>query len=664
MPDISLSSASSACTELAEADSAAKEVERSHGENHNLSTEQRLGRLMIDETRSCYVSHVLWANLGNEIEELRDMLYDAASEDEDYEIAHGQQTPFSETTDLYGGHKKHLGANAALLGFHSLAHTLLPFHPPLQQSVALLNIFKANVVPLVRIFHLPSTIQTYWDAIASPQSVDKTTEALLFAIYYSSVISMPVSGKDQCERILGISRQAAVNRYRFAIEQALARSDLLNTQSMVLLQAAVLFLWALRSEDDSRTAWTLTATVFHIAQAMGLHRDGEHFGLRPLDIELRRRLWWHIAFLDLRSSEYHGCEPIMRESCFDTKFPLNINDSDISAGMTQPPTTRQGVTETTFTLIRCETIRASWKVSYMPTSRNGDEQESSTMDTKSGTDSSLNRAKEAMHTLEERIHEKYLQHCDLSVPFQFMCFTVARLILARLWLLVHYPSGRKIREGDVDDTLRHQLFLRSMEVLNHSKFLLSHPDIAPWTWHSKTHIQWHAMALVLSEICVRPSSSDCDRGWESVNAVLQEWEAEGKEKKGALWRPIMRLVAKARYVREIQRTDRRGKRRQDISPPYSSTDHYCSLELPRSAPTSSGPASQPAAGENAHSTVNPTGLQHYKPLESWPNDPSAIDYNFLSIFALEPLDSELFSGPLREDRLVHDVFSPLLDHEQ
>ncbi len=101
---------------------------------------------------------------------------------------------------------------------------------------------------------------------------------------------------------------------------------------------------------------------------MGLHRDGERFGLKPLDTELRRRLWWHICFLDLRSSEYHGVRAHRARGFFDTKFPLNINDSDITPDMTRAPPERDGVTETTFTLIRCETMRAGWKVGYMPAS--------------------------------------------------------------------------------------------------------------------------------------------------------------------------------------------------------------------------------------------------------------------------------------------------------
>ena len=32
---------------------------------------------------------------------------------------------------------------------------------------------------------------------------------------------------------------------------------------------------------------------------IGLHLDDADFGLTPFDTEMRRRLWWHVSFLDV-----------------------------------------------------------------------------------------------------------------------------------------------------------------------------------------------------------------------------------------------------------------------------------------------------------------------------------------------------------------------------
>ncbi|RSL67613.1 hypothetical protein CEP53_002902 [Fusarium sp. AF-6] len=476
--------------------------------------ENQLGRLMIDDTRSYYVSNILWTNLGNEIEELRDMLHESVSEDEDY--------PPTEVAESATGPSP--GTSGALLGFRSISHSLKSFHPPLPQSVTLFRLFSENVVPLVHLFHMPTMRRMYWGAVVS-DSLDRNTEALLFSIYYSAVISMD---EDQCETITGLNRTSALDKYRFAFEQAMARANFLCTQSMTLLQEVVLFLSALRNEDESRTTWSLTSLAFHIAQAMGLHRDGAVFGLKPLEVELRRRLWWHICLIDIRSSEFHGYEPVARGSSFDTKPPLNINDCDINAQMKDPPPEHEGATEMTFCLVRCEALPSGWKVAYAPPS----------MRVPGSSESGMSAAdREAEPSLlRKRLEEDYLRYCDTSVPFLFLVSIVTRLILARWWLVVHYPARDK---RSLDATLRDELFSTSIEVLEMSVKIL-------------TSKGYYALDLALQ------NTHSCDRAWELVNLVHDRWDMKQPSKKGNLWRPIHRLMAKARYVREMQKIDPHG----------------------------------------------------------------------------------------------------------
>lgn len=65
----------------------------------------------------------------------------------------------------------------------------------------------------------------YWDAIAFLNPLlDKNIEALLFAIY---AVVAGMGEPKQYLNILGISREQALENYRFVVEQALARADLL-----------------------------------------------------------------------------------------------------------------------------------------------------------------------------------------------------------------------------------------------------------------------------------------------------------------------------------------------------------------------------------------------------------------------------------------------------
>lgn len=447
-----------------------------------------------------------------------------------------------------------LGTNRAIFGFQSLAQSLQSLHPPLSPSVSLLRVFTENVAPLVHIFHMPTTARVYWDAIATLDSpLDKNIEALLFAIYYSAVISM--DEPKQCLNILGIPRDQALTKYRFAVEQALARADLLNTQSITLLQATVLFLWVLRSADNSRTAWSLTALVFHIARAMGLHRDGTAFGLNPFQTEIRRRLWYHICLLDNRSSEHNGCEPIVPgEFAFDTRLPLHINDSDLTPDMITPPPERDEMCDMTFCLMRCEAMAVDFKTNYLPPG---------SMSRFQARSSDRPGREDRQHLVEElrtRLQDRCLRHCDPSSPFGLFTATVARLIISHTSFSASCPLDRRSLSGsshvrDYEASIRDNLFQTSTDILELSSLLLTNKTVARWSWHSRTHVQWHAVAFVLSEICLRPPGPDCDRAWAVACTVYGNWTAtksEHEKKSSMLWRPIKRLLAKAQYVRDQQ----------------------------------------------------------------------------------------------------------------
>jgi hypothetical protein len=122
---------------------------------------------------------------------------------------------------------------------------------------------------------------------------------------------------------------------------------------------------------------------------------------------------------------------------FDTKPPLNINDSDFTADMIEPPPERQEATELTFCLIRCEVLRVVRKTAYLPSRVQSPDQPANIL--------SLPDRIAQVKDLEERLQTHYFKNCDTADPFFQLCATVARLIVARSWLFVYYPL---IQEND------------------------------------------------------------------------------------------------------------------------------------------------------------------------------------------------------------------------
>jgi hypothetical protein len=203
-----------------------------------------------------------------------------------------------------------------IFGFSSTNVDMLTLHPSPELIPRMWEIFKVNVDPLVKVLHIPTVEPIILSAKDNLEHISKTLEPLMFAIYYGTsylpclekLLLTNVSGAvtsltaQDCVTEMGEAQPILLTRYRFALEQALARASFMDSEEMIVLQAVVIFLIVLRRNDDARIIWTLTGLVVRIAQTIGIHRDGSHFALTPFEIEMRRRLWWQVCILDARAS--------------------------------------------------------------------------------------------------------------------------------------------------------------------------------------------------------------------------------------------------------------------------------------------------------------------------------------------------------------------------
>lgn len=71
--------------------------------------------------------------------------------------------------------------------------------------------------------------------------------------------------------------------------------------------------------------------TLRIAQTTGLHRDGSSFGLDSSTSELRRRVWWHIVWLDVQMSMLHGSQICCgnNEAENDVRMVSETRDEDL-----------------------------------------------------------------------------------------------------------------------------------------------------------------------------------------------------------------------------------------------------------------------------------------------------------------------------------------------
>ncbi|KAK4868228.1 hypothetical protein LT330_007426 [Penicillium expansum] len=269
----------------------------------------QFGRLVINRSSgtSRYVNHRVLTDLGDQIKELRDAFQAPSSptpsSEEEYPSSPGSTAAYSETHSPF------------IFGYRSSVSSLHEYRPSPTLSQLLLNVFEENIAPIIMIIHKPalrSLIQASWE---NPEELDRSSEALIFSVYFAAVSSMT---PEECLIQLGEDHAIVVKRYRFAVEQALARAGFFHTHKLLVLQAAVLFLTCACNPEDTQFVWTMIAVVTRLRLGLGLHRDGTHFGLSPYETEMRRRVWWYIYLLDVQTCELEATSPQIREGDYDT----------------------------------------------------------------------------------------------------------------------------------------------------------------------------------------------------------------------------------------------------------------------------------------------------------------------------------------------------------
>lgn len=71
-----------------------------------------------------------------------------------------------------------------------------------------------------------------------------------------------------------------------------------------------------------------------------------------------------------------------------------------------------------------------------------------------------------------------------------------------------------------------------------------------FSWWKDGYVQWHALSVALAELCVQTEGVLVDRAWATVDRVLPLLSHKvADSKKGALWRPIRKLLRKAKERR-------------------------------------------------------------------------------------------------------------------
>lgn len=347
-----------------------------------------------------------------------------------------------------------------------------------------------------------------------------------------------------------------MGQLRLGTERALCQADLLNTTSLSVIQAFILYIFTLRRYESARSIWCLVGLLIRLAVSIGLHRDGSSIpSMSPFEVEIRRRIWWHICCTEIRLNDGQVPEMGMSERDFETQEPTNVNDADIFPGMSMPPTPREGFTDTTITLIGCEKWRLTRAVQFGTSKLNSGQPES---------DASIEQKLEKLRHFKERLAaERY--HWQLDQPIQLTLAILSKVHVNSWELMVSHHKCQPLSHGCSPDE---KSFTLALAIVEDFFEFQSNEATKRWAWLVQGNIHWQPLAIVLARICSSSWDATAEHAWSLVMRSLRSVPAVAQT--DPIWRALQHLVARAHGHRaqQLQQQARVLQHRHQETQPY------------------------------------------------------------------------------------------------
>ena len=254
-------------------------------------------------------------------------------------------------------------------------------------------------------------------------------------------------------------------------------------------------------------------------------------------MEIRKRVWYSIGLLDMQAAFDGGSHSVIANNGVLGRPPLNIDDSVLSSASCQPPfPEKPGLTDMSFNSMTHEGLIVWRRLTHVPSDSEGQPVK---------IRQEWAKRSKIVTDWEQRIHERYLQYCDPSQPFQRYMKFVGQDMVITAKLLERRPMHRLFSAGPPPADNFNILDLAT-NVIERSLLKLTDPALKPWTWFS--WIKWYVLAIVLAELCGHGHGALKDRAWkvaEEAFPILAKVVIDD-----VLWRSVEKLMRKARSIRD------------------------------------------------------------------------------------------------------------------
>lgn len=211
--------------------------------------------------------------------------------------------------------------------------------------------FLVGVRPIHPLIHVPTfrnDYNSFWQWCRNSDTSlpnkklleDPTYLCLLFSVLYCGATTAP-SSIWGATILHGLQKESIVEQLKTAFSTSLKLCQHLQHPTFDTLVASLLGHSCLEHRSDPSDEVRFVSTIVRIAQGMGLHREGTLFGLDQITCELRRRVWWHIVWLDVQASILNGSQTCCGSSGAQHEISMvaETRDEDLHKSVNNGPLT-------------------------------------------------------------------------------------------------------------------------------------------------------------------------------------------------------------------------------------------------------------------------------------------------------------------------------------
>lgn len=260
---------------------------------------------------------------------------------------------------------------------------------------------------------------------------------------------------------------------------------------------------------------------------MGYHRDGEELKLNPFETEMRRRIWWGLMMYDGKLAQLSGLTNAFITMQWDTKQPLNINDSDLFPSATEPVKARDGPTEMIWYLMIIECFKFGQKIDA---SESGHAFEAAVLGQGMEGDhwkethaSVLQNARTYLDELINNLIDVESKYCDPSAGNVHIAALTIRPRVANHLTALLTPIHEQEEWGSEIFGPKDVMFKFILMANENRANAFDQMTKSGFLWYVRLHFQDELFAILTAQLTTRTKGSLVERAWKVIERTYRDY---------------------------------------------------------------------------------------------------------------------------------------------